>query len=116
MNEKEIDRIIDKVIKRNNDQNTVVIEDMQSNFKMFGEALSGLGDKVDRVESRLGSLETKFDRLDDKVGIMEIKIDSINDKQDATFEETGNLKTEKADNERVDKIDLRLVGVEKQLV
>ena len=100
MNEKEIDKIIDKVIKRNNDQNAVIIEDMQSNFKMFGEVLSGVNDKVNVIDDRLGSLE-------DRVGSLEDKVDVMNDKLDVNFEEIGRLK--------VEKVDIRLKGVETQV-
>ncbi|MFC1623616.1 hypothetical protein ACFL05_00655 [Patescibacteria group bacterium] len=109
------DEAAEKATKRTRDYSDILIEDMRSDFRMFGEALSGLGNKVDRVENRLDGVEQEIKTLGDRVSMVEVKVDSINDKLDSTFEETGRLKTEKADNERVDKIDFRLAGVEKQL-
>lgn len=114
MNEKEIDKIIDKAIKRNNDQNAVVLENMRSDFKMFGELLSSVRDEVKQNGKRIDSLENKVDVMDNRLGSLENKVDSMNDKLDANFEETGRLKVEKVDREELEKIDIRLTKFETQ--
>ncbi len=119
MNEKEIQKVIKEAAKEaakeTRHENAIILEEMRSDFRMFGENLSGLRDEVKQNSKEIRELKTEVGTLGDRVSMVEVKVDSINDKLDATFEETGNLKTSKADNERVDKIDLRLVGVEEQL-
>ena len=100
MNEKEIDKIIDKAIKRNNDQNAVVLENMRSDFKMFGELLSSVRDEVKQNGKHIDSLKNKVDLMDSKL--------------DVNFEEIGRLKVEKADREELEKIDIRLTKFETQ--
>ncbi len=41
---------------------TIVLEDLRSQFKVFGEALGALGEKVDSLEQKVDRLEEKVDR------------------------------------------------------
>ncbi len=99
MNEKEIDKIIDRAIKRNNDQNAVVIEDMQSNFKMFGEALSGVSDQLKRVEK-------KGDATFEELGKVKIEMGVIREDVSVLKKDVSEIKTEmKVMNGRIDNIE-----------
>ncbi|HBE79161.1 MAG TPA: hypothetical protein DDW65_15510 [Firmicutes bacterium] len=39
----------------------VLLEDLMSQFRTFGEGLQPLNDKVDRVETKVDNLDTKLD-------------------------------------------------------
>ncbi len=43
------------------DQYTVVLEDLRSNFRAFGENLSIVRDRVEQVDNRVGNVEKKLD-------------------------------------------------------
>ena len=45
----------------------VVLEDMRSQFKVFGEALQGVNDKVDRLD---GDVASGFERVDRELGLV----------------------------------------------
>lgn len=65
--------IIRKMKKGNNkktetrDQYTVVLEDLRSNFKVFGEGLSLLNNKVDKMDGRLDGIDGRLDGIDDRL-------------------------------------------------
>ncbi len=74
---------------------TVVVERMESNFKVFGEALTGLtekvdglNDKVDRgfaqndrrfsaIEARLDAMDARFDAMDARFDAMDARFDGV---------------------------------------
>ena len=90
---------MEKIRKEERDNFTIVLESLQSDFKMFGETLSGVNE----------NLSNRLDRVEGKV--------------DMNFEEIGNIKIElnevnehlyKIDN-HLDVIDNRLDNIEKEI-
>ena len=61
----------------------VILEDLRSQFRVFGEGLQMLNEKVDRVDKKVDTLETKVDSLETKVDTLETKVDSLDKKVDA---------------------------------
>ncbi|MEK6732338.1 MAG: hypothetical protein AABY55_01815 [Candidatus Omnitrophota bacterium] len=61
---------------------TVVLEALHSDFRVFGEGLSALREKV-------GGLSEKVDVLTLMVGILTKRVDRLSDKVDGIFEMTG---------------------------
>lgn len=53
------------------DQYTVVLEDLRSNFKVFGEGLSLLNNKVDKMDGRLDGIDGRLDGMDGRLGRVE---------------------------------------------
>jgi phage-related tail protein len=51
-------------------QVAVILEDLRSQFRVFGEGLQMLNEKVDRVDN-------KVDALDKRVGTVENKVDAL---------------------------------------
>ena len=55
----------------------VVLEQLRSDFHVFGEGLQSLNEKVDRIEVKVDRLETKVDRLEMRVTRLEIRVAGI---------------------------------------
>jgi len=53
------------------DQYTVVLEDLRSQFKVFGEGLRAVDEKVDRLDQRVTS---GFERVDRELGLVKVAI------------------------------------------
>jgi len=72
-------------LKKEDNYTNIILEEMRSNFKIFGEVLGGFGEKLDVVRK----------------------------KGDATFEEVGKIRLELNEvNVRLDGIDGRLDNIE----
>jgi hypothetical protein len=60
---------------------TVVVEDLRSQFKVFGEALGGLRDQVsagfERVEHRLDGVEHRLDGVEHRLDGVEHRLDGV---------------------------------------
>lgn len=59
------------------DQYTIVLEQIHSDFRVFGEGLQQLNQKFDGLESRFDGLEHKVDNLSSKFVILDRKVDAI---------------------------------------
>src|SRR3989338_7903935 len=75
---------------------TVVLEDLRSQFRVFGEGLIGLTEKVEKIDERLervemilptlatkaelALLDDKVSHLDDKVSHLDEKVSQLDDK------------------------------------
>lgn len=49
------------------DPYTIVLEEVRSNFRAFGEGLQFLNMKFDKMDGRMGSLELKVDSIVDDI-------------------------------------------------
>mgnify|MGYP001592056386 CR=1 FL=1 len=85
-------------LQEQRDQFTVVLEDIQTHNRAFGDMLLGVREKVDRLETRFDGLEAKVDR-------MAVRLD-------ATFEEVGRLREDitEMNEKKADKSDLITLG------
>ena len=45
----------------------VILEDLRSQFKVFGEGLQMVNDKIDRVEQKVVQVEQKVDQVEQKL-------------------------------------------------
>ncbi|MBU2633603.1 hypothetical protein KJ751_03850 [Patescibacteria group bacterium] len=52
------------------DEYTVVLEDLRSQFGVFGEGLGYVSDKMDEVNSRLANVETELEFVKNELGII----------------------------------------------
>lgn len=97
-----------KQVTPKRDQYTVALEDLRSQFKVFGENLSAVDKKLDDFRSEVDSrFETVFDylsRIDDELTDIRNELKEI--KKDLLH------KTEVA---RVEKLELRVAYLEKEL-
>ncbi|HEY4479086.1 MAG TPA: hypothetical protein VI981_01895 [Candidatus Paceibacterota bacterium] len=59
------------------DQYTIVLEDVRSDFKLFGEELQAVRGSVERLDGKVDQLDGKIDRLDGKVDQLDGKVDRI---------------------------------------
>ncbi|MDW7650379.1 MAG: hypothetical protein SCK29_00965 [Bacillota bacterium] len=55
----------------------VILEDLRSQFRVFGEGLQLLNEKVGRVDKKVDGLETKVDSLEIKVDVLDKKVDAL---------------------------------------
>jgi hypothetical protein len=81
---------------------TVLIEDMRSDFKVFGEGLSDVSQKVDVLTEKVGLLTEDMDYV--KLEIVEIK---------DRFKETDEALEKKAEKEAVSDHETRIIKLEK---
>lgn len=63
--------------ERTRDEYTVVLEDLRSNFKVFGEGLSLVRDNVDTLGKKVDNLKTKVDVLDRKVDKIDSRLEGV---------------------------------------
>ncbi len=56
----------------------VILEDLRSQFRVFGEGLQILNEKVDRVDIKVEALDIKVDALDKRLERHEIKNEEEN--------------------------------------
>jgi hypothetical protein len=53
----------------------IILEEMRGHFKVFGEQLGAVGDRVTSLEGKFTSLEGKVTALDDRVTALDHKVD-----------------------------------------
>ncbi|PIR40127.1 MAG: hypothetical protein COV33_01375 [Candidatus Zambryskibacteria bacterium CG10_big_fil_rev_8_21_14_0_10_34_34] len=78
------------------DQYTVVLEDLRSNFKVFGESLDLVKDKVDSIDKRVDSIDKRVDSIDKRVDSIDKRVDSIDKRLGGVESDLEILKTEVA--------------------
>lgn len=60
----------------------VILEEIQKQFRVFGEGLQGIHDRLDRVEARLGAVEERLDRIEMRLDRVETRLDRLEHKVD----------------------------------
>lgn len=105
------------------DQTAVILENISSQFKVFGEAQSllsdkadNLGIKVDAIDERLENVEAKINIMDKRLENVEVKVDVINERLVRMEDDVVEIKhklSEKVDLEDFKKLEKRLVSLEK---
>lgn len=60
----------------------VILEDLRSQFRVFGEGLQMLNEKVDLLDSKVNVLDNKVNALDNKVNVLDKKVDVLDKKLD----------------------------------
>jgi chromosome segregation ATPase len=55
----------------------VILEDLRSQFRVFGEGLQMLNEKVDRVDNKVDIIDKRVDTLDYKVNALDKKVDAL---------------------------------------
>lgn len=53
----------------------VILEDLRSQFRVFGEGLQMLNEKVDRIDNKVNVLDNKVNVLDNKVNALDKKLE-----------------------------------------
>jgi predicted nucleic acid-binding Zn-ribbon protein len=66
--------------KRSDDQTAVILEDIRSQFMVFGESLSMISEKVDNLESGQKILSEKVDNLESGQKILTKKVDTVDER------------------------------------
>lgn len=98
------------------DYTAIVLEDMRSDFRAFGEMLGAVKEKGDLTHKKVGYLENETKLIKDT--LLEVK-----EKGDATFEEVGKIKEEISGikgelsgvNFRLDKIEQELISIKSEI-
>lgn len=81
-------------------QFTVVLEDIRSQFQVFGESLQGFREEVnarfDRIEGRLDGVEGRLDRVEGRLDGVEGRLDRVEGRlgrvEDAVLTHTKELR------------------------
>ena len=63
------------------DQYTVVLEDLRSNFKVFGESLDLVKDKVDSIDKRVDSIDKRLGGVESDLEILKTEVALIRHNQ-----------------------------------
>jgi predicted nuclease with TOPRIM domain len=58
----------------------VLLEDLQGQFRIFGEGLQILHDKVDNLDKKVDTIDHKVNNLELRLGSLEFKVDSLESK------------------------------------
>ena len=113
--------------KRSDDQTAVILERVESQFKAFGEAQSLLIDNVDNFKKDVKNqfmafgeaqdlLSNKVDKIDERLENVEVKVDKIDERLERVEDNTIEIKhklSEKVDLEDFQKLEIRLIKLEK---
>ena len=59
------------------DQYTIVLEDVRSDFKLFGEELQAVRGSVERLDGKVDQLDGKVDRIEGRVVRLEENIEFV---------------------------------------
>jgi len=106
---------------------SVILEEIRSQFKSFGEAHSFLVDKVDNFEKDVKNqfmafgegqdiLSNKVDKIDKRLENVEAKVDAIDERLIRVEDNVVEIKhklSEKVDLEDFQKLEMRLIKLEK---
>lgn len=65
------------------DQFTVVLEDLNSKFKVFGEGLNGLSEKVDKQGVMIGTVQSDLGLVQSDVAFIKVELSLIRHNQAA---------------------------------
>ncbi|MDW7650372.1 MAG: hypothetical protein SCK29_00930 [Bacillota bacterium] len=84
----------------------VILEDLRSQFSVFGEGLQTLNDKVDRIDKKVDALETKVDSLEIKVNVLDNKVSILDNKVDAL---DNRLKRHETKNEEENRLLMQMI-------
>ncbi len=83
---------------------TVAVEQMQSQFKVFGEALLGLTEEVRtgfaRVDARFEQVDARFDRIDARFEQVDARFEQVEGRLDHLDREVGLVKVAVLENAR----------------
>lgn len=98
----------EKIRKEERDNFTIVLEDLKSDFKIFGEVLGGVRDRLERVEK-------KGDATFEEVGKIKIELSEIKEDVSILKEDVSNIKSEmKEMNGRLDNIEFEIKSIRKE--
>jgi chromosome segregation ATPase len=111
------------------DQFTVILEAIQSDFRLFGEKLDfiderlsgqlrGVEARLDRIEARLDRVEARLDRVEARLDSIEGRLDTIEAELIEIKGELSDLKTKldkTADLERLLRLEHRVEQLEAEL-
>ena len=107
-----------KMTGNEKDYAAVLLEDMNSNMKAFGEVLSGVKEKGDATFEQVGRITERLDSVETRLDSMEIKLDDLIKSVSLIKEEIGVLKISlsvKADKEKLATLEFKIVRIEKYL-
>ena len=76
---------------------TVVLEDIRSQFRVFGEALQGIRETMD---ARFGAVDCRFDAVDRRFDAVDRRFDAVEARADRTDGELALVKVAVLENSR----------------
>lgn len=98
------------------DKTAVILEDIRSQFAVFGESLGSVSDKIDKLEVGQEVLNEKVDKLETRVDSIDTTLKTVDEKliriEDNVVEIKHKL-SEKVDLEDFQKLEMRLIKLEK---
>ncbi len=76
-----MDKDTEQKLKEQRNQFTMVLENIHSYNRVFGEMLLGINNKVDKLETKVDRLETKLDATFEEVGRLREDVTEMNEKK-----------------------------------
>lgn len=98
------------------DRTAVILEDIKSQFTVFGESLSSISDKIDKLEVGQVVLNEKVDKLETRVNSIDTTLKTIDERLIRVEDNVVEIKhklSEKVDLEDFKKLEMRLIKLEK---
>ncbi len=74
-----------------------ILEEIRSDFKVFGEGLNDVRWGVENLEVRFDQLEVKVDKMDLRLGSVENRLGSVEEKVDFLIEDVDEVKANVVD-------------------
>jgi len=115
---KKVKLSLNKMSKKEKDYVAVLLEEVRSNFMVFGETLGGFGDKLELVKQKGDATFEEVGRIKVEMAEMNIRLDRIEREVSlirSEIERIKNILTKKVDLDYIKKLEVRLVKVEKHL-
>ena len=123
---------IDKMTEKEKNYVAVVLEEVRSNFEMFGETMMGFGEKLELVKQKgdatfeeVGRIKIEIGGIKEEIGGIKGEMVEMNGRLDrieaevaslrSEISELKNILTKKVDIDYIKKLEIRLIRVERYL-
>ena len=107
---------IDKMTEKEKNYVAVVLEEVRSNFEMFGETMMGFGEKLELVKQKGDATFEEVGRIKIEIGGIKEEIGGIKEEIGGMKEEIGGMKGEMAEmNVRLDRIEAEVASLRSEI-
>jgi uncharacterized protein (DUF3084 family) len=107
---------LNKMTKEDQHYAAVLLEDVQENFKAFGEALETVRGDLNTVKSDLNTVKTDLNTVKSDLNTVKTDLKAVKKKTNSTFEEVGKIKVQLTGiNLRLGKIEQEVRGIKKEI-
>jgi len=99
----------------NRDQYTVVLEGLRSDFKVFGEALGLVDNKVDNVIKRVNGIDLRLDGIDGRLDKIDGRLSKVESSLEILKGEVALIRHNQVTRDEFKLLESRVLRLEKNL-